>query len=847
MTASKSFNKHPKHKALYHALMESILANKEAIDQGVADIDKQNKRKPTDDDKDEDPPAGPDQGLKRRKTSKDTEPSKRSKSNGKSVNNGPTQNWVCNLAKVGKPSLTFNELMSTPIDFFVFAMNNLQITNLTKVDLEGPVYNLLKGTCKSYVELEYNMEECYKALNDQLDWNNLKGDRCPFDLSKPLPLVESRGRQFVIARYFFNYDLEYLREKSTDRKYTTSINKTKAANYELKGIKDMVPTLWSPIKVAYDKHVALVTNVKVNKWYGYGHLEEIKVKRADHQLYKFIKGDFPRLHLNDIEDMLLLVVPNKLFNLNSDVIVDLAVALHPQGVIYEDKLNRKRLMHSDELHKFSDGTLQSVQDTLHDMANNLRMRYNKAMLRRRWSNLDKKRSHIMVKDIDRRLLERRWVLTDPKVNPTKHGRMTKPYSSTNFIANYFIVDSNKDEHGDLEGMKNRKMPIEFVTWLNETTYPDQVIPEVYNEEAFNGNRVIYIISSEGYRYKVTLETSDEGLWYLTVLKWTEFCNRSLNEIVALLHFVEEGDDFFSVTGYNRNSMEVGGYGENRATFARFMTRVLPYTHLHQTMPVEFLPTLNELGEIVIEANAVSTMSHVRSQELILEPGTYAYQLSDDDWNRLVEALNLEGRTIQWYREREFIKYCDLISCLLAVEQNNELLMKNHESRPTGSAPLSKENVVTYNQSGGRGCGSDHGRGRGRRRGHGQGRGFGRDAFTDLKRVTKSHTPAANAPIKIDVPKEHSEMANESKAHLKRETLEGSSIRTSDLTVQEEPRVPENEEISINYVMSRKIWNRNEIKVDDTFAYNVALKVMENGEDHESNSVPECKNRNDWPK
>ncbi|GJX46180.1 hypothetical protein Tco_0271370 [Tanacetum coccineum] len=50
-----------------------------------------------------------------------------------------------------------------------------------------------------------------------------------------------------------------------------------------------------------------VTNVKVNKWYGYGHLEEIEVRRPDQQLYKFMEGDFPRLHLNEIEDMLLLV------------------------------------------------------------------------------------------------------------------------------------------------------------------------------------------------------------------------------------------------------------------------------------------------------------------------------------------------------------------------------------------------------------------------------------------------------------------------------------------------------------------------------------------------------------
>ncbi|GKE10837.1 hypothetical protein Tco_1414388 [Tanacetum coccineum] len=67
-----------KHRALYHALMESILEDKDAIDKRVAD--KLKKRKPDDADKDEDPLAGPGQGLKRKKTSKDAEPSKKVKS-----------------------------------------------------------------------------------------------------------------------------------------------------------------------------------------------------------------------------------------------------------------------------------------------------------------------------------------------------------------------------------------------------------------------------------------------------------------------------------------------------------------------------------------------------------------------------------------------------------------------------------------------------------------------------------------------------------------------------------------------------------------------------------------------
>ncbi|GJR74213.1 hypothetical protein Tco_0086578 [Tanacetum coccineum] len=306
-----------------------------------------------------------------RKTSKDVEPSKRSKSTNSSKGNTSSQ---------PKPKYTGKSIHTEETVYEAEAMETLQN----------------QGDDMGTTNVQPNVEA---------------GDRCPFDLSKPLPLVESRGHQIVHAHYFFDNDLEYLRGGSTDKKYTTSITNTKANKYDLKGIKDMVPTLWSPIKVAYDKHVALgtshwgpkqqsfygyatnrvskhdvystkrilaVTNVKVNKWYGYGHLEEIEVRREDQQLCnKFMEGDFPRLHLNDIEDMLLLVVQNKLFDLKvksyqkklsiskprkrdedlSRKAPDTTLS-YPQGVIYyRDRLNRKRLIRSDELHKFSDGTL----------------------------------------------------------------------------------------------------------------------------------------------------------------------------------------------------------------------------------------------------------------------------------------------------------------------------------------------------------------------------------------------------------------------------------------------------------------------------------------------------------
>ncbi|GJT77846.1 hypothetical protein Tco_1044571 [Tanacetum coccineum] len=390
------------HKALYHALMDSILEDEDAMDKGVAN--KLKKRKSDDVDRDEGQPAGPDQEETVFETGDTQVPQNLGEDTGntdeppivnvdpkdwfkkperpptldpewnecKKVKDKPTQKWLSNFDKTEKPSKTFDDLMSTLTDFNAFE----------------------------------NIEECYKALTHQLDGNNPKGDRYPFDLSKPLPLVKSGIRQIVPVDYFFNNDLAYLQGGSTGRTYTTSLTKTKDAKYDMKGIKDMVPNLWSPIKVAYNNHALLVINVKFILWYGYGHLEEIEVCRSDQQLYKFIEGDFYRLHLNGIKDILILVVPNRLFKLKGEDIMHLAAALRmftrsiviqirvedlqlgvesyqkklniskprtcdedlsrrtpyttlsdPQGVIYEDKLNKKRLMRSDELYKFSDGTL----------------------------------------------------------------------------------------------------------------------------------------------------------------------------------------------------------------------------------------------------------------------------------------------------------------------------------------------------------------------------------------------------------------------------------------------------------------------------------------------------------
>ncbi|GKF43085.1 hypothetical protein Tco_0129637, partial [Tanacetum coccineum] len=145
---------------------------------------------------------------------------------------GPVQPWLSTLAQKEDTRNLFNELMDTPLDFSVFVMNRLKVDTLTLELLAGPTFDLMKGSCKSLVELEYFFEEIYKATTDHLDWNNPKGQQYPHDLRKPLPLItNSRGRQVILFYHFINNDLAYLSGGVSSQKYTTSVTNTKTADY----------------------------------------------------------------------------------------------------------------------------------------------------------------------------------------------------------------------------------------------------------------------------------------------------------------------------------------------------------------------------------------------------------------------------------------------------------------------------------------------------------------------------------------------------------------------------------------------------------------------------------------
>nr|GEW22145.1 retrovirus-related Pol polyprotein from transposon TNT 1-94 [Tanacetum cinerariifolium] len=95
---------------------------------------------------------------------------------------GPIQPWISNLARKDDSRTSFNELMDTPLDFSSFVMNQLKVDTLDPKLLARSTYELMKGSCKSLVELEFFLEEVYKATTDQLNWNNPEGLEYPHDL-----------------------------------------------------------------------------------------------------------------------------------------------------------------------------------------------------------------------------------------------------------------------------------------------------------------------------------------------------------------------------------------------------------------------------------------------------------------------------------------------------------------------------------------------------------------------------------------------------------------------------------------------------------------------------------------
>ncbi|GJS64586.1 hypothetical protein Tco_0679150 [Tanacetum coccineum] len=185
------------------------------------------------DDDYEDPPAGPNQGKKtKRRRIKESESSKKPSTTKETLKGKDPFKG----SKTGK-SASAKESAEEPTSEVNGSRN-----------LQGLLLLIQNGTSvKLYLD----------NLNSlgSIKWSLLQRILSHSTTSWPLLLTSPSHPDHltVAADYLFNNDLEYLKSSDPERTYTTSITKTKVAWYEIEGIKEMVPTLWSLIKVGYDK------------------------------------------------------------------------------------------------------------------------------------------------------------------------------------------------------------------------------------------------------------------------------------------------------------------------------------------------------------------------------------------------------------------------------------------------------------------------------------------------------------------------------------------------------------------------------------------------------------------
>nr|GEU60388.1 putative ribonuclease H-like domain-containing protein [Tanacetum cinerariifolium] len=139
-------------------------------------------------------------------------------------------------------------------------------------------------------------------------------------------------------------------------------------------------------------------STQIKRLHGYGHLDEIMVRRVDRHLYKF-KEEIYQKKLN-------IPKPHKAFSG-----IEFKELYTPSFDLPgdEDLNKQKRVMRVDELYKFSDGTLKLVRDVLHHRLLNFRSGYNKEISKRRWSAIDKRRSELMIEIINKQMRER-WII-----------------------------------------------------------------------------------------------------------------------------------------------------------------------------------------------------------------------------------------------------------------------------------------------------------------------------------------------------------------------------------------------------------------------------------------------------
>nr|GEU98525.1 retrovirus-related Pol polyprotein from transposon TNT 1-94 [Tanacetum cinerariifolium] len=278
-----------------------------------------------------------------------------------------TNNWASALASNYSPPSEDSLLAQT--DWFCKRQG---ITELKPQDLEGPAFEIVKVFHPDVIHLQYQMEECHKLLTDSVDDPILKNN-----VSKPLPLGGLPGQVTIQSNFFFNKDLEYLRYSSKGSRPALSISKMKATYYPDAGLEQMVPDqFWIDEECKYD--IAAIH--RVNDF-------QLGIKSYQTQLNR----TKPQWDAKGLEYK-----------------HDYTVIDSPRAIMFRDKYEVRMMIRFNEIHKFSNGTLQQIDEALDYRVKEFRInKINPGLNTRFWTRKDVDRCKAFMLAIQRRLRTRR--------------------------------------------------------------------------------------------------------------------------------------------------------------------------------------------------------------------------------------------------------------------------------------------------------------------------------------------------------------------------------------------------------------------------------------------------------
>ncbi|GJV79732.1 hypothetical protein Tco_1515602 [Tanacetum coccineum] len=416
----------------------------------------------------------------------------------------PVNNWASALASTYALPPE-NSLLAQTGDIAIFMdwfCKKQRITKLKQQDLEGPAYEIVKVFHPNVIHLQYQMEEFHKLLTNQVDESII---RPALSISK------------MKATYYPDVGLEQM---VPDQMWIK-----KECKYDIAAMYGISHWWFQRQRFYIDRHtsegdrravrthmwILSVVRIEVFSLYGYDYMKNIVLRRADLKEYNISERDFKYLYPSDFEDLYLLNLQGHLDHLppedkkilttavnlwTRNLVIrqrvedfqlgiesyqtqlnltkprwdatgfefkhDFTVIDSPRAVTFRDKYGVQMIMRFNEIHKFSDGTLQQIDEALDYRVKEFKVnRMNPGLNTRFWTRKDVDRSKEFMFAIQKRLKTRRifqnlristrcdadcWTLKDKYHGPSEYAAKTLSWLLRRSLKGFRVYFSRRINH-----------------------------------------------------------------------------------------------------------------------------------------------------------------------------------------------------------------------------------------------------------------------------------------------------------------------------------------------------------------------------------------------------------------